>query len=109
MTGLPGSVSTTGWCSRVPTASTRCWAGCAQRAATCECSGPSNSPRSGPSTAAALRAFHLDADLVPPEFRSEALAAALADQVAGQRVLLARADRGREVLREEAGEDRHGR
>jgi len=55
----------------------------------------------GPGTAEALRAFHLDADLVPDEYRSEALAAALKGRAAGQRVLLARADRGRELLREE--------
>jgi uroporphyrinogen III methyltransferase/synthase len=55
----------------------------------------------GPSTAAALRNYHLEPDLVPDEFRSEALVAALREQVSGQRVLLARADRGRELLREE--------
>ncbi|HEV3084657.1 MAG TPA: uroporphyrinogen-III C-methyltransferase [Gemmataceae bacterium] len=55
----------------------------------------------GPGTAEALRGYHLEADLVPPEFRSESLAAALAPAVRGKHVLLARADRGREVLREE--------
>ena len=55
----------------------------------------------GPRTAEALAGFHLRADLTPPEYRSESLAAALAPHVAGQRVLLARADRGREVLREQ--------
>jgi uroporphyrinogen III methyltransferase/synthase len=55
----------------------------------------------GPGTAEALRAFHLDADLVPDEYRSEALAAALAGRAAGSRVLLARADRGRDVLPDE--------
>jgi uroporphyrinogen III methyltransferase/synthase len=53
----------------------------------------------GPSTADALREFHLDADLVPAEFRSEALASELAERAAGQRILLARADRGRDLLR----------
>lgn len=57
----------------------------------------------GPATAEALREYHLDADIVPDEYRSEALAAALKPQVAGQRVLLARADRGRELLRDELG------
>jgi len=38
---------------------------------------------------------------VPDEYRSENLAAALQERVRGQRVLLARADRGRELLREE--------
>jgi uroporphyrinogen III methyltransferase/synthase len=55
----------------------------------------------GPATAEALRSYYLEPDLVPAEYRSETLAAALKERVAGQRVLLARADRGREVLREE--------
>jgi uroporphyrinogen III methyltransferase/synthase len=54
----------------------------------------------GPSTADALRRFHLEPDLMPSAFDSESLASALLPHVAGQRVLLARADRGREVLRE---------
>jgi uroporphyrinogen III methyltransferase/synthase len=52
----------------------------------------------GPSTAAALARYHLRADLVPPVFRSEELAEVLLPQVRGRRVLLARADRGRDVL-----------
>ncbi|HEV3165204.1 MAG TPA: uroporphyrinogen-III C-methyltransferase [Isosphaeraceae bacterium] len=55
----------------------------------------------GPKTAEALAAFHLKADLVPDAYRSEDLAAALAGRVTGRRVLLARADRGRTLLREE--------
>jgi uroporphyrinogen III methyltransferase / synthase len=55
----------------------------------------------GPATAAALREYHLHADLVPDEYRSENLAAALKPRVAGKQVLLARADRGRDLLREE--------
>jgi uroporphyrinogen III methyltransferase/synthase len=55
----------------------------------------------GPATADALRSYYLEPDLVPPEFRSESLAAALKEKGAGQRILLARADRGREVLRQE--------
>ncbi len=55
----------------------------------------------GPSTAAALRSYHLVADLVPPTYNSEALAASLREPAAGQRILLARADRGRDVLRQE--------
>jgi uroporphyrinogen III methyltransferase/synthase len=56
----------------------------------------------GSQTAAALRAYHLEPDLVPARFQSEHLAAALKEQLRpGQRVLLARADRGRELLREE--------
>jgi uroporphyrinogen III methyltransferase / synthase len=54
----------------------------------------------GPATAAALRKFHLEPDVVPDKYRSENLAAALKPHVTGKRVLLARADRGREVLRE---------
>jgi uroporphyrinogen III methyltransferase/synthase len=57
----------------------------------------------GPATAAALRGFHLDPDVVPAEFNSEGLAAALREAVRGQRVLLARADRGIELLREVLG------
>jgi len=57
----------------------------------------------GPSTAEALRSYHLDPDLMPKTFNSEALAAALAEKAAGQRLLLARADRGRDVLRQELG------
>src|SRR5690606_28862232 len=47
--------------------------------------------------------LRLRADLVPESFRSEGLAEALAPLVAGRRVLLARADRGRAVLQEELG------
>jgi uroporphyrinogen III methyltransferase/synthase len=55
----------------------------------------------GPVTASALRSYHLQADLVPSSYRSESLAADLTERVAGRRILLARADRGREVLRDE--------
>ncbi len=56
----------------------------------------------GPKTADALRQHGLEPDLVPPRYQSEDLAAALRQQVRpGDRVLLARADRGRELLREE--------
>jgi uroporphyrinogen III methyltransferase/synthase len=55
----------------------------------------------GPATAAALRGYLLEPDLVPEAYCSESLAAALKERVAGQRVLLARADRGRELLRDE--------
>jgi uroporphyrinogen III methyltransferase/synthase len=57
----------------------------------------------GPSTAEALEGFHLRADLVPPSFRSESLAEALASVAAGSRILLARADRGRTILKDELG------
>jgi uroporphyrinogen III methyltransferase/synthase len=55
----------------------------------------------GLGTAAALNELRLNADLIPDNYRSEDFAAALAPRVAGQRVLLARADRGRELLRDE--------
>lgn len=55
----------------------------------------------GPATADALRDYHLEPDLVPDEYRSESLVVALKERAAGQRVLLARADRGRELLRQE--------
>jgi uroporphyrinogen III methyltransferase/synthase len=55
----------------------------------------------GPATADALRGYHLEPDVVPGQFVSEELVAALRERVVGQAVLLARADRGREVLRDE--------
>ncbi len=55
----------------------------------------------GPATAEELARYHLQAELVPAEYRAEELAAALAKLTAGQRVLLARASRGREVLAEQ--------
>ncbi|MGE5756339.1 MAG: uroporphyrinogen-III C-methyltransferase [Planctomycetaceae bacterium] len=55
----------------------------------------------GPATAEALARSRLKADLVPESFRSEVLAQALIDRAAGRRVLLARADRGRTVLKDE--------
>jgi uroporphyrinogen III methyltransferase / synthase len=55
----------------------------------------------GPKTADALREYRLRADLVPPVFSSEGLAAALEPHVANQRVLLARTNRGRELLFDE--------
>lgn len=54
----------------------------------------------GPGTADALARYHLRADLVPDEFRAEALAEQLGPHCSGSRVLLARASRGREVLAE---------
>ena len=54
----------------------------------------------GPSTAAALAEFSLRCDVIPTEYRAEALAEVLSSRVKDQRVLWARADRGREVLPE---------
>ncbi len=54
----------------------------------------------GPATAEALRTYHLEPDLIPEQFCSESLAEALRIQARGQRVLLARADRGRDLLRD---------
>jgi uroporphyrinogen III methyltransferase/synthase len=54
----------------------------------------------GPGTADELARYHLRPDLVPPQFRAEALAEALAEKAAGGRFLLARASRGRDVLPE---------
>jgi uroporphyrinogen III methyltransferase/synthase len=62
--------------------------------------GPLRLAAIGPATAAALRGYHLEPDVVPESFRSEELARTLQPLVAGQRVLLARADRGRDILRE---------
>jgi len=62
----------------------------------------------GPKTAETLRHYHLQADLVPTRYQSEDLAAALAQKIIpGQHVLLARADRGREILREVLGRITH--
>lgn len=56
----------------------------------------------GPKTAEALRHYHLKPDLVPERYQSEDLAGLLAATIVpGQHVLLARADRGRELLRDE--------
>jgi uroporphyrinogen III methyltransferase/synthase len=56
----------------------------------------------GPKTAEALREYRLRADVVPATtYSSEGLAEALKPHVAGKRVLLARANRGRELLRDE--------
>ena len=54
----------------------------------------------GPATAEQLARYGLRADLVPDEYRAEALAAALSGEAAGRRFLLARASRGRDVLAE---------
>ncbi|NOZ40986.1 MAG: uroporphyrinogen-III C-methyltransferase [Planctomycetes bacterium] len=54
----------------------------------------------GPATATALANYHLHTDLQPEEYRAEALAAQLAPESQGKRILLLRASRGREVLAE---------
>ena len=54
----------------------------------------------GPSTAQALTNRHLKCDLMPDEYRAEALGAAMSDSVADKHVLLIRASRGRDTLRE---------
>lgn len=55
----------------------------------------------GSETAAALRSHGLVSDVVPGEFRAEGLLEALPEQLAGQRILLARAAEAREVLPQE--------
>ncbi|MEM6962111.1 MAG: uroporphyrinogen-III synthase, partial [Myxococcota bacterium] len=54
----------------------------------------------GPKTAAALQEYSIRADVVPEEYRGEAVAAAVLAQgpIAGRRVLLARAAVAREIL-----------
>ena len=52
----------------------------------------------GPGTSERLGHYHLRSDLVPEQFHAESLAEALAAVAPGQRFLLARASRGREVL-----------
>jgi uroporphyrinogen III methyltransferase/synthase len=54
----------------------------------------------GPGTADELAGYRLRADLVPDQYRAEALADALAGESPAARFLLARASRGREVLAE---------
>jgi len=54
----------------------------------------------GPATADELHRYHLSADLVPAEYRAEALAGRLAEIAPRGRFFLARASRGREVLAE---------
>jgi uroporphyrinogen III methyltransferase / synthase len=61
----------------------------------------------GPTTARALEAYHLRADVIPDAYRSEALAAALQPLTRNQRVLLARADRGRTILKDELEKSAH--
>lgn len=59
----------------------------------------------GPGTAETLREYHLTADLVPQTYRAESLAEALiarnGNSCVNVRVLLVRANRGREVLGDE--------
>jgi len=62
--------------------------------------GPCRLAAIGPATASKLADYHLRVDLQPERYRAEALAEQLAVQVAGKRVLLIRASRGREVLAE---------
>jgi uroporphyrinogen III methyltransferase/synthase len=57
----------------------------------------------GPATTEALARYRLRADLVPDSYRSEALAEALIREASGKRILLARADRGRTLLKDELG------
>lgn len=58
----------------------------------------------GPGTAEALLTFGLRADVMPNEYRAEALADLLSRQAAGKRFLLIRASRGRELLAEQLGQ-----
>lgn len=58
----------------------------------------------GPATAEALQQFHLRADVIPEQYRAEALAAALKPLVKDQKILWAGANRGREVLQTELAE-----
>ncbi len=55
----------------------------------------------GPATAEALARYRLRPNLVPDSYRSEALAEALIREAPGRRILLARADRGRTLLKDE--------
>ena len=63
----------------------------------------------GPGSADELARYHLRADIVPEEYRAEALAESLKSEAArGAKFLLIRASRGREVLAEQlAGQGGH--
>ncbi len=52
----------------------------------------------GPATAAALGALHLKVDLMPDEYVAESVLAAMGSEVAGKRILLARAAVARDIL-----------
>ncbi len=52
----------------------------------------------GPGTAEQLQSYGFQADIIPEEYRAEALVEAMAQQASGKRVLLPRASRGRDVL-----------
>jgi uroporphyrinogen III methyltransferase/synthase len=52
----------------------------------------------GSKTAQTLNEFHLQADIVPPDFRAESLAKQLAPIAAGKRISIIRASRGHDVL-----------
>ncbi len=52
----------------------------------------------GSKTARTLGEFHLQADVVPPDFMAESLAKALAPNAKGKRVVVVRASRGRNEL-----------
>ena len=54
----------------------------------------------GPATEEALRTYHLQVDRHPSRYQAEDLAEALISEASGQRFLLARASRGREILAE---------
>ncbi len=54
----------------------------------------------GPGTADELARYRLRADRIPSQYRAESLAESLAGEAQGQRFLLIRASRGREVLAE---------
>jgi uroporphyrinogen III methyltransferase/synthase len=55
----------------------------------------------GPATAEELAKYRLRADLVPEEYRAEALGAVLGAEASGRTFLVARASRGRQVLAEQ--------
>lgn len=55
----------------------------------------------GPATKKALESYFLRCDMTAESFAAEGLIAALKDKVRGQRMLLVRASRGREVLQEQ--------
>lgn len=65
--------------------------------------GPAQLAVVGSKTAESLSNFHLQADLVPPDFRAESLVEIVAPNVQGKNVLIVRASRGRDLLADELG------
>ena len=107
-----GWASTTGWSSRRAMAFGSSWSGYSGQGRDLRALGHLKLAAIGPGhRPGAGRAIIFAPTSFPQSFRSEALAEALAGQAAGRKILLARADRGRSLLKDElieAGRRRPG-